>query len=59
MLSEGKVRMSTFRVVYYLGCETHDDYLILQSAQQAVDHVRSEYPEAEVVEVAKVVNNWK
>ena len=54
-----KRKTDTYRVVYWLGSELHDDYVIQQSAQKAVEHVRTDYPVAEVVEVAKVVNNWK
>lgn len=54
-------RVAMYRVVYRYDGNIGDDYIQALSAQNAVDMVR-EYmaPEgAEVVEVSKVVNNWK
>lgn len=59
MLTEGKVRMFVFWVSYGLNNETFLDDVTASSAQEAVNYIRSKYPEAQVFEVAKVVNNWK
>ena len=60
MLTEGKVRMSTFRVVGFYQGNHDDEYVEALTAQQAVDFVRRTSPEGvEIVEVAKVVKNWK
>ena len=41
----------------------HDDYIAAYNAQDAADRIRDEYKdmggEYEVIEVAKVVRNWK
>ena len=62
MLKEGKFRrVSTYRVwFYHLNTECHMD-IKTNSAQEAVNTVRNEFGSAvkEIVEVAKVVNNWK
>lgn len=61
MLTEGKGRVSTYRVYWVFEDERGDEYIQALSAQQAVDFVRQySAPEgAEIVDVAKVVNNWK
>ena len=54
-------RVSTYRVLWFFEGNHMDEYIQALNAQQAVDFVR-EYsaPEgAEIIEVAKVVNNWK
>lgn len=61
MLKEGKEHVSTYRVYWVLENLSGDEYIQALNAQQAVDFIR-EYsaPEgAEIVDVAKVVNNWK
>lgn len=53
-------KKSMFRVVgYYQG--NHDcEYVETKTAQQAVDFVRRTSPDGvEIVEVAKLVKNWK
>ena len=61
MLTEGKVRVSTYRVVWFFEGKHYDAYWQALNAQQAVDFTRQySAPEgAEIIEVAKVVNNWK
>ena len=61
MLTEGKRRASTYRVVWFHDGDHHDEYVMTWNAQYAVDYVRNHVaPEgAEILEVAKVVNNWK
>lgn len=59
MLTEGKVKMFTYRVYFREGDEPQDIYLLAPSAQVAVDYVRADGDNIEVIEVAKVVNNWK
>lgn len=54
-------RVAMYRVVYRYNGNIGDDYIQALSAQNAADMVR-EYmaPEGtEVVEVSKVINNWK
>lgn len=60
-LKEGKARTPTYRVVYFHNGKHMDEYIFALTAQQAVDICREIFaPEgAEIVEVAKVVNNWK
>lgn len=55
-----KGRVSVYRVVYRYDGNIGDDYIQALSAQNAVDMVRLHMaPEgAEIIEVAKVVNNW-
>lgn len=58
---EGKAKVSNYRVLWEHEGDFESDYWQALSAQQAVDFCR-EYsmPEgAEVIEVAKVVKNWK
>ena len=61
MLKEGKGRVSSYRVVWIY--DGNHDYTYWQAlnAQQAVDFTRQySAPEgAEIIEVSKVVNNWK
>lgn len=61
MLKEGKERFSTYRVVWFHEGNHHEEYVMTASSQFAVDYVRNHAaPEGvEIVEVAKVVNNWK
>ena len=61
MLIEGKVRLFMYRVVWYHDNSHHNTYWYASSAQQAVDSVRKHFllEGVEIVEVAKVVNNWK
>lgn len=65
MLSEGKMRVSTYNVTWrYEGNHGHSYYqksFEAMSAQQAVNFARQHNaPEgSKIVEVAKVVNNWK
>lgn len=62
MLTEGKTgRVSTYLVTWFHEGNHGHDYMQALSAQQAADFVRKySSPEgAEIVEVAKVVNNWK
>ncbi len=61
MLKEGKLgRVSTYRVYYRCHDENCEDvYIQALSAQQAVDFIRGEDSDIQVLEVAKVVNNWK
>ena len=48
-----------YRVVYYLNkIDTCDDYLICHNAQEAVNAVLEDHPDAEIVEVSRVVHNW-
>ena len=38
----------------------HDDYVAAYTAQDAADRIRAEYEgEYEVIEVSKVVRNWR
>jgi hypothetical protein len=61
MLTEGKERLSTYRVVWFHEGNHCDEYVVTENAQGAVDYVRkrSAPSGAEIIEVAKVVNNWK
>ena len=61
MLTEGKARVSTYRVFWRFKDQSGEEYWQALNAQQAVDFTRQySAPEgAEIVEVAKVVNNWK
>ena len=64
MLTEGKSgRVSTYRVYYRENNETNDVYIQALSAQQAADFIRgdisTQFSKIEIIEVAKVVNNWK
>ena len=61
MLREGKPKVSTYRVVWFHEGNHEDTYWQALTAQQAVDFTRQySAPEgAEIIEVAKVVNNWK
>ena len=52
-------RVSTYRVYYREGDETQDIYIQAISAQQAVDFARGDSDDIEIIDVAKVVNNWK
>lgn len=52
-------KTSLYRVYYYLNNAGDDEYIDAYSAQDAVDRVRSSHPEADVVEVSKVINNWR
>ena len=59
MLTEGKARVSNYRVYYKYHGDNEDVYIQALSAQQAADIIRGNDPEVEIIEVAKVVNNWK
>lgn len=61
MLREGSGRVSTYRVTYRYDGNIGDDYIQALNAQQAVDFAREYFaPDgAEIIDVAKVVNNWK
>lgn len=59
MLTEGKGRVSMYRVYWVTEDQSGDEYVQATSAQQAVNFIRNDDPEIEVLEVAKVVNNWK
>lgn len=64
MLKEGKSgRVSNYRVYYRENNETYDVYIQALSAQQAVNFIRgdisTQFSKIEIIEVAKVVNNWK
>ena len=61
MLKTRKPRVYTYRVLYRHDENFYDEYIQALSAQNAVDMTRKHIaPEgAEIVEVAKVVNNWK
>ena len=65
MLTEGKVRVSEYAVTWcYEGSHGHTygtQHWQASTAQKAADGVRKySAPEgAKIVEVAKVVNNWK
>jgi hypothetical protein len=59
MLAEGKERVSTFKVCYASKVKLYDELVKTTSAQSAVDFIRKQHPDVKVVEVAKVVNNWK
>lgn len=54
-------QVSTYRVVWFFEGNHDDAYWQALNAQQAVDFTRQySAPEgAEIIEVAKVVNNWK
>ena len=60
-LSEGKERLSTYYVVWRQEEVTDSDYVQGTSAQEAVDNARVQFvPKgARIIEVLKVVNNWK
>ena len=62
MLKEGKSgKVSNYLVEWNHDGEFQTTYIQALTAQQAVDFVRkySAPDDAEIVEVAKVVNNWK
>ena len=62
MLCEGKERVSMYRVYYLKDNSPNDIYLEAVNAQEAANAARrsEDYdPSVEIVEVAKVVNNWK
>ena len=60
MLKEGKTgRVSNYRVYYERYDEWEDVYIQALSAQQAADCIRGNDPDIKIIEVAKVVNNWK
>ena len=52
-------RVSVYRVYYRFQGDGEDVYIQATSAQQAADFIRGDNPDIEIVEVAKVVNNWK
>lgn len=61
MMSEGKERVSAYRVLYYyLNTECLWE-VEAHSAQEAVNTLRNQLGNdvKEVIEVWKVVNNWK
>ena len=59
--TEGKARVSEYQVLWKHDGNIETDYWQALNAQQAVDFCRKHsMPEgAEVIQVAKVVNNWK
>lgn len=61
MLTEGKPKLYTYRVEVTLAQHKGHSYVEASSAQQAVDVVRQRHtPELlKIIEVTKVVNNWK
>jgi hypothetical protein len=60
MLKEGRPRrVSIYRVYYEYNGDHEDVYIQALSAQQAVDIIRGDDPDVHVLEVSKVVNNWK
>ena len=59
MLKEKTGRVSNYRVYYEYHNEWEDVYIQALSAQQAADIIRGDDPDIHIIEVAKVVNNWK
>lgn len=59
MMSKGNVKLSMYRVYYRDGEEHHDFYIQATTAQEAVNTVREDGDDIEIIDVAKVVNNWK
>ena len=60
MLKEGKSgRVSTYVVRGIRKTDPVWQTVITDSTQKAVDHVRKIDPDFEVIEVWKVVSNWK
>lgn len=59
MLTEGKVKLSNFMVQYTCYSKSFYANVRVSSAQNAVDYIRKIHPNSYVVEVWKVVNNWK
>lgn len=58
----GMVTLSAYRVVYFHDNAHHDDYTLAWTAQEAVDKIRERYSDLdglEIVEVSRVVNNWR
>lgn len=62
---ETKVRsIPVFRVHYRVNNNYYDDYVLATSAQKAVDEIRKDttavwVKELEILEVAKIVQNWE
>ena len=59
MLTEGKERLFTFMVRYVQGSDPFHATVRTTSAQRAVDYVSKIHPDSYIVEVWKVVDNWK
>lgn len=60
MLKEGKSRQRTeYIVCWKLFFGQHETRVFAHSAQEAADFIRLNDPEIKIIEVAKVVNNWK
>ena len=59
MLKEGKERIFSFIVWWLENDKRCTEYFYTSSAQNAVNLARNKNPNITVVEVAKVVNNWK
>lgn len=59
MLTEGKLKLFNFMVRYTRDGNSFYATVRVSSAQNAVDYVRKIHPDSYVVEVWKVVNNWK
>lgn len=59
MLKEGKERIYTYIVEYIENDKRQSTYFQTSSAQKAVDCVRNSNHNIKIVEVAKVVNNWR
>ena len=59
MLTKGKERKSIFKVCYASNVKLYDELVKTTSAQSAVDFVRKQHPDVKIVEVSKVVYNWK
>ena len=59
MLTEGKARVSDYRVYYEYHDDREDVYIQALSAQQAANIIRGDDPDIKIIEISKVVNNWK
>ena len=59
MLTKGKERVFTFKVCYASKVKLYYELVKTTSAQSAVDFIRKQQPNIKIVEVSKVVYNWK
>lgn len=59
MLKEGKERICTYIVMCDENGKLKNFDVLASSAQQAVNYIRNEHRDIIIINVAKVVNNWK
>jgi hypothetical protein len=59
MLTQGKENAFIFKVCYSHNLTLYDALVETTSAQSAVDIIRKQHPDVKIIEVARVVRNWK